>query len=172
MSFLLSIFISSRTQSSFLLRHYEISWSHLRKIFRKTRQMRSARVANHFLRAPFALTALSPHRRQFASVCAANWFSSIIARVLARSTRSEPLSVGRGRKDVFLLYIISIFFYKIFVIKTASTKSAFIVKTNDYFVPKKYSAVFKDVRKYATKRDRFPISSIATFNCITRSLVA
>lgn len=82
MFFLLNI-LSSTALSSFLLRHYEISWSHLRKIFRKTRQMRSARVANHFLQAPVVLTAFLPYRRQFASACPTNWFPSIIARIHA-----------------------------------------------------------------------------------------
>jgi len=123
--------------------------------------MRSARVANHFLRAPVALTALSPHHiadnlRRYAPLI------DVLQLLLACSRGVHAVNhyLGEGGERLFFSCILFQFFFfvKIFVIKTASTKSVYYCLNKfDYFIPKKYPAVFKDVRKYATKRDYFSI---------------
>lgn len=164
MFFLLSI-LSSTTLSSFLLRHYEISWSHLRKIFRKTRQMRSARVANHFLQAPVVLTALLPHRRQFVSACPANWFPSIIAS----RTRGEPLPTGREKGGgIFFFFILFQFSVKVLVINGLDKERARCLNERLFRLEKitYFLKTFEDTPRNATV---FPISSLAALNYITRS---
>jgi len=153
-SFLLSNFISSRTLSSFLLRHYEISWSHLRKIFRKTRQMRSARVANHFLRAPVALNR--PHRRQFAPLI--DFFQLSLA--CSRAIHAANHYLGRkGRRGGFLFYIISIFWQNI---RNQRPRRKARCLNERLFRPEK---VFWRCSKI--RHETRLLSSIAAFNYIT-----
>jgi len=121
--------------------------------------MRSARVANHFLRAPVALNR--PHCRQFASACAANWFLSTIVR--ERYTRRTTTWGGRGGGVVFF-FILFQFSDKIFVINGLDEKH---VRLNERLFRSEKSCRFWRCSKI--RHETRSLSSIAAFNYITRS---
>lgn len=104
------------------------------KYFRKARQMRSASVADHLLRALVALTAPSPHRRQFVSI-AVNWFLSIIGHIAAHAAH-------RYMGMYLFFYLISVSSDQIFVINGLDKELLSLLRASDRPVPKKISCRF------------------------------